>query len=104
MDIPQPPQQSQHYQPVETPQPVYQPVGASLKKNTWSLVFEKAMDPLFVALLVGVLSLPAVHTWLAKYLKWAYHVGGALSWVGIVLQGLVAGLLFAGFQFAMGKI
>lgn len=93
----------QQYEPVEQQQQPQQPqlLQAPLKKNTWSQIFDHLLEPLFVAFLVVILSLPAVHTWLAKYLKWAYHVGGALSWTGIVLQAAVAGLLFAGFQYVM---
>ena len=99
---------SQHYQPIEPPQQAQQqPMMTNmlptphLKKNTWSQIFDHMLEPLFVAFLVVILSLPAVHTWLAKHMKWAYHVGGALSWTGIVLQAAVAGVLFAGFQYVM---
>ncbi len=98
----------QHYQPIPDPpmsQPTYVPAPpAPPKKNAWSNLFDIMNDPLIVAILVGIVSLPAIHTWLAKHLKWAYQVGGALSWTGIVLQSIVAGLLFAGYKYASGNI
>ncbi len=110
---PQPPQ-PQHYQPepsfptqfpmfpqfpqAQVPQPTYEkveeaPVAPPLKKNSWSVLFEDMRDPLVVGLLVTFFSLPALHTWLAKRLTWAYKVGGSLSWIGFLLQfAIVAGL------------
>jgi hypothetical protein len=112
------PQQPQHYQPEpafptqlpmfpqmqihemaypQAPQPTYEkveaPVPQSTKKNSWSLLFDDMRDPIVVGLLVTLFSLPALHTWLAKRLTWAYKVGGSLSWIGFLLQfAIVAGL------------
>ncbi len=59
-------------------------------------------DPIVVGLLVCLFSLPALHTWLAKHLSWAYKVGGSLSWIGFLLQfALVAGLFATYRQIAM---
>jgi hypothetical protein len=81
-------QQQAIYEAVEEPVPT-----TSLKKNSWSLLFQDLHDPLFVGLLVTLFSLPALHTWLAKRLSWAYKVGGSLSWIGFLLQfALVAGI------------
>lgn len=68
------------------------------KGNVWRSVTSKIRDPIFVALLVFVLSLPILHTHLAKYAGWAFAVGGQLSWIGLAAISLLAGLLFAGFQ------
>jgi hypothetical protein len=68
------------------------------KGNVWRSITSKLRDPLFVSLLVFVLSLPILHTHLAKYAGWAFAVGGQLSWFGLLALSLLAGVLFAGFQ------
>ncbi len=79
-------QQQAHYEEVNE-------TVAPLKKNSWSLLFDDLRDPLIVGLLVSLFSLPALHTWLAKRLTWAYKVGGSLSWIGFLIQfALVAGI------------
>jgi hypothetical protein len=83
-----------HYEEVEEAE--YRP--APRKGNVWRTITEKIRDPLFVALLVFVLSLPILHTHLAKYAGWAFAVGGQLSWIGLAALSLLAGVLFAGFQ------
>jgi hypothetical protein len=64
------------------------------KKNIWSSILDRMKDPLIVALLVFLLSLPVLHTQLAKYASWAFAVGGQLSWLGLGSVSLLAGLLF----------
>lgn len=87
-------QVSHNYEEVEEQE--YRP--AQRKSNVWRTVTSKIRDPLFVALLVFVLSLPILHTHLAKYAGWAFAVGGQLSWIGLAALSLLAGVLFAGFQ------
>lgn len=96
MNHPLPPMmQAQHpppqYIPVDDDQGAYAPV---LKKNIWSRVLDSIADPLFVGILVLVLSLPALHTVLGKYASWAYVLGGQLSWVGLLVKSLLAAVLF----------
>lgn len=84
----QPPPSEPTYEVVEEA-----PVLSPLKKNSWSLLFEDLREPIIVGLLVTFFSLPALHTWLAKRVTWAYKVGGSLSWIGFLLQfAIVAGL------------
>jgi hypothetical protein len=78
------------YIPVEEEQESYAPV----RKNIWSRILETILDPLFVGILVLVLSLPVLHTVLGKYASWAYVLGGQLSWAGLLVKSLVAALLF----------
>ena len=85
---------SNNYEEVEEPE--YRP--SARKGNVWRSVTSKIRDPLFVSLLVFVLSLPILHTHLAKYAGWAFAVGGQLSWIGLAVLSLLAGVLFAGFQ------
>jgi len=68
------------------------------KKNIWSSILDRMKDPIVVALLVFVLSLPVLHTQLAKYASWAFAVGGQLSWLGLGSVSLLAGLLFGVYR------
>lgn len=74
------------------------------RKNTWSTLFDTLRDPLIVAIIVALVSLPALHTRLGKYLKWAYVVGGSLSWAGLALQSILAGALFYLFRECLSDI
>lgn len=89
------PQPAPMYEAVEEPkaQPVQSP-----KKNAWSTAFDDIREPLVVGLLVTLFSLPALHTWLAKRLTWAYKVGGSLSWIGFLLQFVLVSGLFATYR------
>lgn len=81
-------QQQRGYVPVEEE---YRP----RKKNVWSNLVERLRDPLIVGILFFVLSLPMLHTQVAKVAGWAFAVGGQLSWLGLASFSLLAGLLFA---------
>lgn len=115
------PQQPIQYMPeVPMNQPVYRPVyqaapdavqyeedqpvskrRASVRKNTWSTVFDFVRDPIVVALLIFVVSLPVLHTHLGKYATWMYKVGGQLSWLGLFVLSLFGGIMFASYQSIM---
>lgn len=64
------------------------------KQSSWSDVFISVIDSLFVAVIVGILSLPVLHTRFSKHASWAYKVGGELSWTGIVTLSTMGGLVF----------
>jgi hypothetical protein len=68
------------------------------KKNIWSSIVEKLRDPLLVAVLVFVVSLPVLHTMAAKYVGWAFAVGGQFSWLGLIALSLASGILFGVLQ------
>jgi hypothetical protein len=80
-----PPQQ---YTPVDDD---YRP---SRRKNIWGSISGSLRDPLIVSVIVFVLSLPVLHTMLAKYAGWAFAVGGQLSWLGLIALSLLAGVVF----------
>jgi hypothetical protein len=84
------------------PPPQYTPLEEEYrprKKNIWGSITEKLRDPLIVSVIVFVLSLPVLHTMLAKYAGWAFAVGGQLSWIGLIAMSLIAGI---GFGIAQG--
>jgi len=91
---------TQHY--VEEPQYV-QEEPKKKKKNIWTTLLDSIRDPLFVAVLFFVLSLPAIHTFVGKYATWAFAVGGQLSWIGLISLSMVSGLVFALYR-AIGEL
>jgi hypothetical protein len=76
-----------HYIPVDEP-------PRPRKKNMWSSITSGLRDPLLVSILFFALSLPVLHTYLAKYVHWAFAVGGQLSWLGLIALSIVGGVLF----------
>lgn len=65
------------------------------RKNAWSTFLEGLRDPILVACIVFVVSLPVLQTYAGKYAGWAFAVGGQLSWLGLFAKSVVAGVLFA---------
>jgi hypothetical protein len=90
--VPQQSQQSQHYVQVDDESRVEE--VKPRRKNLWSAVVERIRDPLFVAMLVFILSLPVLHTAMSKVVPWAFAVGGQLSYIGLITISLLAGGLF----------
>jgi len=86
-------QQRQGYTPIDEEVPV-----KPKKKNIWSSLLEGIRDPIIVAILVFVLSLPALHTFAGKYTPWAFAVGGQLSWIGLGAMSFVAALMFGSYR------
>lgn len=79
------------------------PVRPRRKRNMWSTISESVRDPLIVSVIVFVLSLPILHTQLAKHAGWAYAVGGQLSWIGLFMVSVIGGVLF-GITKAIGAL
>lgn len=95
---PMPPMQPMHqmYAPQAPPShyiPVDEPPRPR-KKNVWSSITSGLRDPLLVSILFFVLSLPVLHTYMAKYAHWAFAVGGQLSWLGLIALSMIGGVLF----------
>ncbi len=74
------------------------------KKNVWSSIVDSVRDPIVVAVIVFVISLPALHTFAGKYVGWAYVLGGQLSWLGLFVKACLGGLLFALYRTVMNLI
>ncbi len=85
-------------------QPKYVPVTPSRKTNQWSSVLEQVKEPLLVALVFLLLSLPKFHTWASDRLTWAYSVGGQFSWYGLVVCSIIAGILFGTLKMGMSSL
>ncbi len=94
---PAPPMRPHQQQRSVAPPPQYTPMEEEYRprrKNVWGNITEKLRDPLIVSIIVFALSLPALHTVLAKYVSWAFAVGGQLSWLGLIALSLLAGIVF----------
>ena len=74
------------------------------RKNIWGSISGKLRDSLIVSVIVFVLSLPVLHTILAKYAGWAFAVGGQLSWLGLIALSLLAGVAFGLYQGITGLL
>lgn len=85
-------QQQSHYVQVEEEAPVEE--SKPRRKNLWSSIADRIRDPFFVAMLVFILSLPVLHTAMAKAVPWAFAVGGQLSYIGLIAISCLAGVLF----------
>jgi hypothetical protein len=70
-----------------------------VKKNFASALLEFIRDPLLVAVLITVLSLPVLHTHIGRYAPALYSAGGMLSWLGLTSVGLVGAVVFVLFRF-----
>ncbi len=82
---PKPPQQQQRQYVDDAP--VVRSKGAAS-------ILDRLTDPIVVAVLIFVLSLPVLHTYGARYASWAFAIGGQLSWLGLIALSLVGGALF----------
>ena len=67
---------------------------APRKRNSGISFLDRVSDPIMVAILIFVLSLPVLHTYGARYASWAFAIGGQLSWLGLIALSLVGGALF----------
>lgn len=83
---PNPPPQQQQRQYVDDA-----PVRS---KGSAASILDRLTDPIVVAVLIFVLSLPVLHTYGARYASWAFAIGGQLSWLGLIALSLVGGALF----------
>jgi hypothetical protein len=81
-------------------QPIYTPVQTPEKPamNGFGSFTKLLSEPLMVASIVFLMSLPALNTFLTKYASWAYNIGGELSWGGLVVKAVLSGVLFFGLK------
>ena len=104
---PAPPMRGPARPPIAAAPPQYTPMEEEYRprrKNIWGSVAEKIRGPLIVSVIVFVLSLPVLHTMLAKYVGWAFAVGGQLSWLGLIAMSLLAGVAFGTTQLVMSLV
>lgn len=94
--LPPPIQARMGYEPIheENSQPYYPQLPREAKRNIWGSITGMIREPVIVAILMFVLSLPVLHTYGSKFVPWAFAVGGQLSWLGLGFLSLIAGILF----------
>jgi hypothetical protein len=89
---PNPHMQPQQQQQQQQQQRHY--VDAPAVRSKSASILDRISDPIIVAVLIFVLSLPVLHTYGARYASWAFAIGGQLSWLGLIALSLIGGLLF----------
>jgi len=68
------------------------------RKNFASVLLDWLRDPLFIGLIVFLISLPALHTYGATAFPMFYSVGGSLSWLGLAVKALFVAGAFIAFR------
>ncbi len=59
-----------------------------------STIAGRIVDPIVVAVILFILSLPVLHTYASRHVTWAFAIGGQLSWVGLIMLSCVGGAMF----------
>jgi hypothetical protein len=81
------------YAPVQ--QPVQQPALIPVAKgNMYTDILVQVKQPLLVAIIVFIVSLPIINVLIGHYLPTLLRVGGDLTTAGLVVKSLVGGFLF----------
>jgi hypothetical protein len=81
------------FAPVQQPQ--QQPILVQeIKGNMYTDILSQIKQPLFVAIIVFIISLPVVNILIGHYLPSLLRVGGDLTTAGMVVKSLSAGFLF----------
>jgi hypothetical protein len=71
------------------------------RSNFFGTMFDKIKEPLIVACLMFILSLPVFHAAAAKVVPWAFAMGGELSYIGLIVKSIFAGVLFVAVKFGI---
>jgi hypothetical protein len=80
---------------VIAPPPVQQPtLIETVKGNMYSDIISQIKQPLLVAIIVFIVSLPIVNVLIGHYLPSLLRIGGDLTTAGLVVKSLLGGFLF----------
>jgi len=90
------PQQPQQQQP--------EVVQSSLLKNWQGQWSDELKQPLLVAIILFVMTLPAVHLLVSHYVPKLLNPGGSFTTVGLLVRALVGGALFWILQRVIGPL
>jgi hypothetical protein len=75
--------------------PYVQPTLVDVTKNNiYAEIMAQLKQPLFVSIIIFIMSLPIVHILLGHYFPSLLRMGGDLTTVGLVVKSLVGGFLF----------
>lgn len=74
--------------------PVQQPTLIETKGNMYSDIITQIKQPLLVAIIVFIVSLPIINVLIGHYLPSLLRTGGDLTTAGMLVKALVGGFLF----------
>jgi len=66
----------------------------STKGNLYTELIQQVKQPLLVAIIFFLISLPVLNVLIGYYVPWLLRVGGDLTTAGLVLKSLIGGFLF----------
>jgi hypothetical protein len=75
-------------------QPPQQPTLIETKGNMYSDIISQIKQPLLVAIIIFVISLPIINVLIGHYLPSLLRIGGDLTTVGLLVKSLAGGFLF----------
>lgn len=81
------------HSPYQPPMPM-QPTIMDTKGNYYTEIITQLKQPLLVAIIIFLVSLPALNVLLGYYLPSLLRLGGDLTTMGLVVKSLVGGFLF----------
>lgn len=84
-------------------QPTMQEQGPP-KKNWQGQFIDELKLPVLVALVVGIVTLPALNLLVAHYAPKLMLPTGEFTWLGLILRAVIAGALFWFFQTVVGPL
>jgi hypothetical protein len=77
------------------PQPIQQPtLIETTKGNMYSDIIIQVKQPLLVAIIVFIVSLPIINVLIGHYLPSLLRIGGDLTTAGLAVKALIGGFLF----------
>lgn len=75
-------------------QPVQQPTLIETKSNMYSNIISQIKQPLLVAIIVFIISLPIINVLIGHYIPYLLRIGGDLTTAGLIVKSLFGGFLF----------
>jgi hypothetical protein len=83
------------YAPVMQSPPVQHPtLVETTKGNMYSDIISQIKQPLFVAIIVFIISLPVINVLIGHYIPTLLRAGGDLTTAGLIVKSLFGGFLF----------
>ena len=76
------------------PQQYAPPLADTTKGNLYADIVSQAKQPLLVAIIIFLVSLPIINVLIGHYLPSLLRMGGDLTTVGMVVKSLLGGFLF----------
>jgi len=71
-----------------------QPTLIETKGNMYSSIINQIKQPLLVAIIIFIVSLPIINVLIGHYVPKLLRIGGDLTTVGLILKSVIGGLIF----------